>query len=286
MPVTQPAALPVSRCTRLRAPVLGVSGGATLLGLLVALGGVWVADPEVPPWPRFWATAFFTVLLWPVGLTLLGFASSMRLQVAAAAVMVVASVAQQVPRRAMLLPEQVRWSATLSAPGDAIRQRIELPAPEDTVWTRVWQKATHAALVICSERAVAPEARVTVLPSGITGVASPVALASLERTGKPEEMGWYALPVMHQLLLGTRRLDVVVERTGAEGVPALLCGGRDDPARPGAGGSERRRNGQWSAAHLADQPLPPVLGRPPAGRYYVELRLYDAQGRPPIDIRY
>ena len=52
-------------------PLLACSAGATALGLTMALAGALIGLPGTTPgvsWPRFWATAFFIVLLWPAGL--------------------------------------------------------------------------------------------------------------------------------------------------------------------------------------------------------------------------
>src|SRR5262245_29334603 len=86
-----------------RAPVetkliLAISGAATALALLIALGGTWAVATPVPAWPRFWATAYFVLLLWPVGLGLLGRLAGWRVQAAVAAVALVATMGQQVGR--------------------------------------------------------------------------------------------------------------------------------------------------------------------------------------------
>jgi hypothetical protein len=114
-----------------------------------------------------------------------------------------------------------------------------------------------------------------------------VPLASVEQFRVSPEVSWYAQPVTEAEVLSAAAggaLDVVLRRDGSEGAPLRLCGGRDDPTRPGAGGSERWRAGRWTASDLADRPLPLVEGRPVLGRYFVELRFLDADGRPTVDI--
>jgi hypothetical protein len=122
---------------------------------------------------------------------------------------------------------------------------------------------------------------------GLAG-ALPAALAGLERTGTPSGEGWYHLPVTRSALDARRELEAVVRREGPAGGAAQVCGGRDDPTRPGAGGAARWVAGGWSSDHrnVADVPLPLVAGRPPVSRYYVELRFLDARGLPTIAIYY
>ena len=261
---------------------LAVSAAATGLGLVIALAGARATEPGVSPWPRFWATAYFVLLLWPVGLGLAGRLAGLRTQGAAAALLVALSLAQQFGIGSMPLPSGVRWAATLSQPGDAIRQRILLPGPGDRAWQRAWRQAAYAAVAICTWEAVAPEAGIGVTVNG----GAPVPLDSLPRGGQPDGWGWYALRLTRPEVEAARQLEVVVGRGRAEGPPARVCGGKDDPARPGAGGAARWLNGRWTPDDLADQPLPPVEGRPAPGRYYVEVRFFDAGGHPSAGIWY
>jgi hypothetical protein len=270
----------------LRLPVersaLAASGAATAAGLLVALAGTRLVAPDVSPWPRFWATAFFVLLLWPVGLGLVGALAGRRAQAGLAALLLAATVAQQSGVGSMPMPLADRWWAILTQPGDAIRQRIVLPDPQDRAWQQAWQRAERVVLAICTLEPVAPEAGATVAVNG--GPAVP--LVSLERRGEPQGWGWYHLPVRAQAVEGVRQLDVVVQRAGDGGAPApIICGGQDDPTRPGAGGSARRRDGSWSAQRLADEPLVAAEHLPPS-RFYVELRFYDAKGLPSVGIWY
>ncbi len=259
--------------------VLLTSAGATLLGLLVTVGGLWLVPPGVSPLPRFWATVFFVLLLWPVGLSLLGLMTGVRGQRAGAALLLLAAVGQHASPGAMPLPERVRWHATLASPGDAVRQRILLPPASDARWTRAWREASAVVVAVCSGGLIPPEAGMSV----ILNDGPAVALATLPRAGPPNEDGWYLLPVGRGTI-GGGVLDVVVRRDGAAGGPVRICGGQDDPSRPGAGGAQRRRGGTWSAEGLADQPLPPVDGGPPLSRYYVELRFLGPSGRPTVAI--
>jgi hypothetical protein len=259
-----------------------VSLAATGLALLVALAGTWTVEPQVPPWPRFWATAYFVVLLWPVGLGLVARLAGLRAQAAVAALLLAGTVAQQSGLGSMPVPLVVRWWATLAGPGDAIRHRILLPDPQDRAWQAAWQRAARAALVICTLEAVAPEAGLTAAVNDGT----PRPLASLARSGDPQGWGWYSLPLPRPSLEGARHLEVLVRRERAEGPPAVVCGGQDDPARAGAGGSARWLEGRWATDQLADRPLPLVDGRPAPGRFYVELRFFDAEGLPSVGIWY
>jgi hypothetical protein len=268
--------------------VLATSAIATALGLLVAAGGLWRVAPGVPAGPRFWATVFFVLLLWPVGLTLLGRMAGLWVQRGAAAALLLAAAGQQVANGALPLPEHVRWHATLAAPGDAVRQTLRLPESGDAQWGRAWGAATRVAIAICTGGAVAPETETALAVNG----GPPVALSTLTRAGPPPDDGWYLLPVARGEVEppagspGAGTLDVVVRRRGAAGPPVLVCGGRDDPQRPGAGGASRQRDGVWSTEDVADWPLPDVAGRRPVSRYYVELRFFDRAGRPSVAIYY
>jgi hypothetical protein len=262
--------------------IAAISAIAAALGLLIAVAGTRSTAPEVSPWPRFWATAYFIVLLWPAGLALVGWLAGVRAQAAAGLLLALLTVGQQLGQGSMGPPALVRWSTTLAAPGDAIRQRIALPARGDRAWESAWRRASRAAVSICTWEAVAPEAGVMVILNG----GPPVPLHALPRGGRPEGWGWYALEVSPTDLGAGRALEVVVRREGRDGPPARLCGGRDDPARPGAGGSARWLNGRWTADDLSDYPLPPLNGRPLPGRYYIELRFFDAAGHPSVAIWY
>jgi hypothetical protein len=263
-------------------PVLAVSAAATVLALAAALAGTRAVEPAVPAWPRFWATAYFVVLLWPVGLGLAGRLAGVRAQVAAAAVLLAATVAQQAGLGAMPVPLITRWYATLAVPGEAIRHRIALPEPQDRAWQRAWQRAVRVALVICTGEAVATEAGVTVAVNG----EPPISLAALPRRGDPQGWGWYHVPLTLQNVGGARQLEALVRREGAEGAPAVFCGGPDDPTRPGWGGSARWLDGRWVPDRLADPPVPSAAVRPAPGRYFMELRFYDAAGLPSVGIWY
>ncbi len=80
------------------------AAAATAAALLITLAGTLLVDPGVPPWSRFWASAFFILLLWPVGLALVGRLAGGRAEVALAALLLVASVPQQVSPGTFLLP--------------------------------------------------------------------------------------------------------------------------------------------------------------------------------------
>jgi hypothetical protein len=222
-----------------------------------------------------------------VGLTLAGWLVGVGGQRAAAAVLLAATALQQSGLGSMPLPLVVRWSVSLEAPGDAIRQRVALPAPDDAAWRRAWARAARVALVVCTEQAVAAETGTTIAVNG----RAPAELSMLPRTGVPGGVGWYSLPVPAQVVAGVRHLEVVVRRERPEGPPPQFCGGQDDPTRPGAGGSARWRGGRWDTEQLADLPLPPPAsrapaGRPALGRYYVDLRFYDERGLPSLGVWY
>jgi hypothetical protein len=264
-----------------------VSALATGLGLAVAIAGTRTAVPEAA-WPRFWATAFFVVLLWPVSLALLGLVWGMRAELAAAGVLLLLTAAQHAGGPAIDVPDPatVRWWGTLASPGDAVRHRIPLPPVQSREWERAWEEAARAAVVVCTERTVTSDTEVTVA----VGDRAPVLLAGQQRLESPGELGWYALPIGRPEVEAAARagqpLEVVLRRGPGAAPPVRLCGARDDPARPGAGGSERLVGGSWSRSSLADLPLSDAGGRPILGRYLVELRLLDASGRPTIGIWY
>jgi hypothetical protein len=113
-----------------------------------------------------------------------------------------------------------------------------------------------------------------------------VALAAAPRIGKDAEMGWYYVPLDRSVAELRPDLDVVVRREADGGPPARVCGGQDDPTRPGNGQSWRLRNGAWSTDNLGDLPIPLVYGHLPPERYYIELRFLDADGLPHVAIWY
>jgi hypothetical protein len=263
---------------------VAVSAGATALGLALALAGTSLAAPE-GAWPRFWASAFFVLLLWPVGLTLTGRLAGVRAQVLVAGVLLLASAVQQAGRGTVPLPEAVRWSATLSAPDDAVRHRVPLPPPGSTAWERTWRRAARAVVAVCTESAITPLSGVTLA----LGQTPPYLLPTVERLAGRDFSGWYALQVTEEEVSRAAEggaLEVTVRRGAGPGGPLHVCGGRDDPTRPGAGGSARWRGGRWSGEQLADEPFPLVAGRPILGRYFIELRFLDGAGRPAVDIWY
>lgn len=260
--------------------MLVTSAVTTLLGLLVSVAGLWLTATGIPSPPRFWATTFFLLLLWPLPLSLLGLIAGLRPQRVAGALLLLATVTQQASPHALPLPEHVRWHVTLTEPGDAIRQRILLPAPDSSPWTRAWRDASRVALAVCTGELIPSEAPVSLtLNHG-----NPVALPTLPRLGPPQDDGWYLLPVARETLDAARPLDVTIRRDGAAGGAVRICGGRDDPQRPGAGGALRLHGATWTAADLADPSLPLVDGKPPTSRYYIELRFLDPTGRPSVAI--
>ena len=263
---------------------IAVSAGATALGLGLALAGTSGAVPE-GAWPRFWASAFFVLLLWPVGLALTGRLAGVRAQVLVAGVLLLGSAAQQAGRAAAPLPEAVRWSATLPGPDDAVRHRVPLPPPGSAAWERAWRRAARTVVAVCTEAAITPLSGVTVA----LGPTPPYLMPTVERLAGRDFSGWYALQVTEEEVAGAAQggvLEVVVRRGAGPGGPLRVCGGRDDPTRPGAGGSARWREGRWSGEQLADGPFPLAAGRPILGRYFIELRFLDGQGRPTVDIWY
>jgi hypothetical protein len=256
----------------------------TACGLAIALIGTQSTLAGIPVWPRVWASAFFIVLFWPVGLALAGRLGGRRASVALAAAFLMASVAQQSGLGSMPLPQQIRLVATLTAPGDAVRQRIVLPAADDRRWQDALRRAHRTAVTVCTWVPVVPDSGVFVSVNGGTSVS----LHSLARFGEPDGWGWYMLDVSRDTLLTSTQLDVVVSKdVGA--APAQICGGRDDPRRPGVGGASRRLGGQWQGAILGD-PIPgapaSVTPDPTLKRYYVELRLFDSEGHASVGIWY
>ncbi|HEX2036403.1 MAG TPA: hypothetical protein VHS99_19645 [Chloroflexota bacterium] len=258
---------------------------ASLAALALALAGTATVAPEVA-WPRFWATSFFILLLWPVGLALLGRIVGLRLQVTVAALLLLATAVQQCSPATVTVPSRDWWWATLSEPGDAIRHRILLPVATDASWQRAWQRAASAAVAICTAEAVDPAAGISVA----LGDEPARLLTSLPPRTKPREFYWYHYPVdlttVGRATDAEGRLHVVVRRQSAQGEPARFCGGREDPGRAGAGGSARWGQGLWQPGDLADQPLPLVGGRPAPSRYFIELRLFDARDLPTVGIWY
>lgn len=258
--------------------------GVTACGLLIAFLGTRTTLPNVPAWPRFWASVFFIVLFWPIGVALAERLGGRRVATSIAAVLLLASLLQQAGYGTMPLPraDEIRMAATLISPGDAIRQRITLPLSSDRRWRDAVRRAHRAAVTVCTWEPVGFAAHVTVSVNG--GRAVPV--HSLPRFGDAAGWGWYVLDVPRDLLTDTPRLDVIVAKE-ADGPPARICGGRDDPRRPGAGGASRFFAGRWQDRILAD----PLAGAPAGGsdgptptRYFVELRLFDAEGHASVGI--
>ena len=248
----------------------------TALGVAIALLGTVFTSAGVVPWPRFWAAVFFVLLFWPIGLHLAARLGGRRAFSGLAAILVLGSIAQQSGFGTMPLPQRVRWSVTLMAPGDAIRQRIALPPPSDRLWKNALSHPYRPGITVCTWEPVAPDSGVTVSFNGT----QPVALTALPRFGDAGGWGWYVLDVPVALLRQEPVLDVVIRKDGV-GSPVRICGGRDDPRRRGAGDSSRLVNGEWLATSLSD----PFLSSTGAsmenefpGRYYVELRLFDAEG--------
>ena len=248
----------------------------------LALAGTRFVPPDASPWSRFWGTLFFALLLWPLGLTLVGRLFGRRAQLGAAGVIVALTAAQQLGLGSLPLPLVVRWSVSLAQPGDAVRRELTLPPPTDRAWERAWSTATRAAIAVCTEERVPESVGITVSIND----GPPIPLAPLDRTGADASVGWYAVPITRSQADARRPLTVTLRRTAAAGPPARICGGQDDPTRPGWGGSARLAGGQWVTDQLADLPLPPIAGRPAPSRYYIELRLFDARGLPHAGIWY
>src|SRR6266542_246747 len=256
-------------------------GLATMLvGLAIALVATRFAAPGVPPWPRFWASAFLLMLLCPVGLSLCRTLAGRGAQLVSACAVLALTAGQHVGIGTVALPIVTSWSVTLASPGDAIRRELTLPNPGDRTWSDAWTRATRVALVVCTEAAVSDSAALRVQLNG-RDISS---LSAAPRSGRPDARGWYLVPVERFDVDSQRPLVAEVRRDGPVGAPARLCGGQDDSTRPGWRGSARRRNGQWSEDDLADLPIPPIRGRPAPSRYYVELRFFSAEGLPHVGI--
>lgn len=255
---------------------------ATGAVIVVALGGTQFVEPGINPWARFWGIVFFALLLWPVGLTLIGHLFGYRASFAAGAAVVVFTAAQQCGAGTLPLPHVVGWSVSLASPGDAIRRELPLPPAGDPAWERAWSRAAHVAVAICTPAVLSPDSGVTVSING--GV--PRAVEALERKGPRDATGWYNLPVTRVEVERQTPLAVEVRREPASGPPARFCGGQDDPARVGSGASMRWLGGRWTVESLADVPIPAIRGRPAPSRYYIELRFYDSDGRPHAGIWY
>jgi hypothetical protein len=229
-----------------------------------------------------------------VGLSLVGYLAGIRVQRLAALALALCILAQQCGAGAMQIEATRRsmWWTTLAQPGDAIRQRLVLPSPDSRDWQRAWSRAAQAAVLLCTYDPAPPAAGVTVL----LGSAPAGSLADLTRTSTPDGWGWYALPVTESALarrltpLPSRAdrsaLDIELQHGGTGSGMVRVCGGRDDPARPDAGGALRKVGAEWTSAQVADTPLPLVNGKPPLSRYHFEVRLYAADGLPHVAIWY
>jgi hypothetical protein len=258
-----------------------VPAATTGLVIVLALVGTRTVSAGLSPWPRFWSTLFFALLLWPIGIALIGAVFGRRVQLAAAIAVLSLTALQQLGVGTLPLPLVVSWSVTLSRPGDAIQRELVLPPAGHPDWERAWSRAAHAAIAICTEERVVEGADVTVS----VNEGQSTTLATLERTGSDASVGWYQLPVTRAQVEARRPLLVTIRRSSA-GQPARFCGGQDDPTRPNRGNSARLLGGQWVTDQIADLPLPPIAGRPPPSRYYVELRLYDQRGLPHAGVWY
>jgi len=259
-----------------------ISFAATMAVVGIALVATLLPGPAVSPWPRFWGTTFFALLLWPIGLTICARLAGRRTQLVCAGLILALTAAQHAGVGRIALPELTSWSVSLTAPGDAIRREITLPAAHEAAWQRAWSRASQVAVAICTEQAIDPAADVHLRVND--GSETPLAL--LRRSGRSNERGWYLAPVTRPEVDAERPLAVELRRAGSTGSPARVCGGQDDPTRPGWGGSARLRSGIWSTQDLADLPIPAIHGHPAPSRYYVELRFFSADGLPHVGIWY
>jgi hypothetical protein len=260
-----------------------VALGGTVSVVVIALLGTRAVVEGINPWPRFWATVFFSLLIWPVAIVVIRRVLGRTGQIGLATLAVALTAAQQVGAGTLPIPLVQSWYASLALPGDAVRRELDLPPVGTQKWERAWERASSVAVAICTELPVSNGADVGIELNG----GRVVPLASLRRSGGPTEPGWYLLPVTRGQVDARRPLVVELRLDAPAVPPARICGGQDDPTRLDRGKSHRRRaGGAWSADDIADVTLPLIRGLPPPSRFYVELRFFDAAGLPHVGIWY
>lgn len=230
-----------------------------LLALGVTLTGVSPATGA--------ARLFFVVVLLGGSVAAAALIGS-RAQLTVAALLLLLLTAQRLLDRPLATPPSSQWTTPLAAPAEIIRHTIRLPIGEPT-WNRLWSRAAGAAAYVCA-RGPLDHQDGLLLSLG----ADPLAILTQEQaTGprpQPTSIGFYRIPIARPLL--ERQPEAVFTLRRAPDAPPRpidICGSFAYHPTAGQNASAFFDGALWSSP-----------GATKGGRYLIELRLEDADGRP------
>lgn len=191
-----------------------------------------------------------------------------RAQLTAAAILLLLVSAQRLLDRPLATPPSSQWTTPLTTSEEIVRHTIRLPLGEP-IWERLWNRAADAAAYVCARGPLEHQ-------DGLLLSLGPEPLATLtqkQATGprpQPTSIGFYRIPIARAHL--ERQPEAVFTLRRAAGAPPRpidICG--TFAYRPTAG---------QNASAFFDGALWTSPGATKGGRYLIELRLEDADGRP------
>jgi hypothetical protein len=236
-----------------------VAWGLLGAALLVSLVGV---SP-----PSALARLFFVAVLLGAVVAGAGLVGS-RTQLVTAAVLLVLVVLGRAIDRPVTEPPSSQWTRPLVGPEQLIQHEIAVPAGTPS-WEAVWRRASGAFVYVCARSPLEAADGVELQANGVSLGTITEALAAGPRPG-PTFVGFYRVPVERAVLERETPARFVLRRqTGATSGPVPVCGTFAIRPTAGQGASRYFDGASWW--------LPGVTQR---GRFTIELRLEDAQGRP------
>jgi hypothetical protein len=223
---------------------------------------------EVPP-ATLWARLFFVAT---VGAALVGAArlAGVRAQVVAAGVLLLLAVGERAIPRPLVDPPSSQWTVPLGTPDQMIRHTMRLPVGQPS-WERTWQRAADAAVFVCARGPLAAEDGLQLLVND-QSLGTITQEQAIGPRPQPTSIGFYRIRVSREVLERAQPATFVLRHAPTTPEAARreveICGTFTYRPTAGLDSSAFFDGVRWTSPGPTQQ-----------GRYLVELRIEDREGR-------
>ena len=230
------------------------------------VGASALASVIAAPVPSATARLFFVVLLGGALIAALSVVGR-HAQTAAALTLLALVLGQIALQNPISPPPSSQWTVALSAPAERIRHTIA-PPTGSAAWSRWWSRATQAAVYVCARGPLTESDGLDLFIGGGLLTRITQAHASGPRP-QPTSVGFYRIPLDRSMIETTTPIDMELRRApGSSPRPIEVCGTFTHRPTAGIESSAFFDGGTWKSPGVSQR-----------GRYVIEVRLEDADGR-------